>query len=244
MVLALRPLQPYSAVSRAFGYHGFVNVKDAPEPAPYLSNIRAVILDYGNVISLPADPEVIGRMAELFDLTEERFRQLYGAFRHAYDQGTYSATEYWTYIAMAAERKLSSDQIEELRQADVAMWGRINPDILLWAEQLRASGYKTAVLSNMHDDMVQHIRTNGEWAKRFDCLTLSSAIGMAKPEPEIFDYCLKSLGLVPDEAIFIDDREPNIEAAVRGGLLGILAPTSDDLRNTLAAIGFRPLPEV
>ena len=57
-----------------------------------------------------------------------------------------------------AGREVSTDQIEQLRRADVTMWARLNPDILLWAERLRAAGYKTAILSNMHDDMVQHLR--------------------------------------------------------------------------------------
>ena len=231
-------------MSRGFGYHGFVNFSNAPERAPYLSKIRAVILDYGNVISLPADPEVIRRMAELFGVTEERFRHIYGSFRHDYDRGTYSAAEYWKHIAHAAGREVSADEIEELRKSDVAMWGRLNPDILLWAERLRAAGFKTAILSNMHDDMVQHLRSNGEWTKRFDCLTLSSAIGMAKPEPEIFEHCLKCLGVNAEDAIFIDDSEPNIDAALRAGISGIFAPSPEELKNTLSAIGFSPLPEV
>lgn len=219
-----------------------VNFSDDPEPAPSLSTIRAVILDYGDVISLPADPEVIRWMANLFGLTEARFRHLYGSFRHGYDRGTYKATEYWKHVADAAGRELSDDEIAELRKADVAMWGRLNPEILLWAERLRAAGYKTAILSNMHDDMVQHIRANGEWAKRFDCVTLSSEVGMAKPEPEIFEQCLKCLGVTPQESIFIDDRDANIEAAIRAGISGICAPTPEALKEILSAIGFRPLP--
>lgn len=219
-----------------------MDFSDSPEPAPFVSTIRAVILDYGDVISLPADPEVIRWMAQLFGVAEDRFREIYGSFRHEYDRGSFSAVEYWQHIAHAAGQEVTADQIVELRKADVAMWARLNPDILLWAERLRAAGFKTAILSNMHDDMVQHLRSNGDWTNRFDSLTLSSAIGMAKPEPEIFEYCLKSLGVRAEEALFIDDREANIEGALRAGISGIFAPTPEELRNTLSAIGFTPLP--
>jgi len=215
---------------------------DSPEPAPFLSAIRAIILDFGDVISLPADPEVIRWMAQLFGLTEHRFREIYGEFRLDYDRGVSSPAEYWKQVASAAGREVSADQIDQLRKADVTMWARLNPDILLWAERLRAAGYKTAILSNMHDDMVQHLRSNGDWTKRFDSLTLSSAIGMVKPEADIFEYCLNSLGVRPEEALFIDDREANIECALRVGISGIYAPNSEELRNTLLAIGFTPLP--
>ena len=219
-----------------------MDFSDSPEPAPSLSTIRAVILDYGDVISLPADPEVIRWMAQLFGLAENRFREIYGSFRLEYDRGTYSAVEYWQHIARAAGREVTTDQISQLRRADVTMWARLNPDILLWAERLRAAGYKTAILSNMHDDMVQHINRNGDWAKRFNSLTLSSAIGMAKPDPQIFEYCLKSIGVSAEEALFIDDREVNIEGALRAGISGIFAPSPDELWNMLSAIGFTPLP--
>lgn len=215
---------------------------DSPEPAPFLSAIRAIILDFGDVISLPADPEVIRWMAQWFGLTEHRFRGIYGEFRLDYDRGVSSPAEYWKQVASAAGREVSADQIDQLRKADVTMWARLNPDILLWAERLRAAGYKTAILSNMHDDMVQHLRSNGDWTKRFDSLTLSSAIGMVKPEADIFEYCLNSLGVRPEEALFIDDREANIEGALRVGISGIYAPNSEELRNTLLAIGFTPLP--
>jgi putative hydrolase of the HAD superfamily len=206
--------------------------------------LRAVILDYGDVISLPADPAVITWMAGVFGLADERFRQIYAAFRHDYDRGTVSAAEYWSSVSQAAGHELSDDSLGELRRADVAMWSRLNEGILAWADQLRAAGLKTAVLSNMHDDMVQHIRANAEWANRFDCLALSSALGMAKPEPDIFEHCLKLLDVAAAEAIFVDDREANVRSAKMLGIRGLCAPTPQRLRAELEAINFSPLPRV
>ena len=207
------------------------------------SVIRAVILDYGDVISLPPDPAVIAEMVGFFKLPEERFREVYGSFRHAYDRGSLSAHEYWTSIGEEAGVDLTGSDIALLREADVKLWGRLNGAILRWADQLCAAGMKTAVLSNMHDDMVQHLRKNGEWTRRFDCLTLSSALHMAKPEREIFEHCLKSLNMDAREALFIDDREANVEAARAVGMRGIVAPTYAQLQEKLRAIGFAPLPE-
>jgi putative hydrolase of the HAD superfamily len=205
--------------------------------------IRAVILDYGDVISQPAEPAVIAKMTAMFRVPEHRFRHLYGSFRLDYDRGTLSANEYWTKIAQAAGTELSTNQIAELRRDDVAMWSRLNVSILRWVDQLRAAGMRTAVLSNMHDDMVQHVRANGDWTKSFDCVTLSSAIHMAKPDTEIFNYCLKCLEVDPDEALFVDDRERNVQAARALGMRGIVAPSPEHLRTNLQAIGFVPLPQ-
>jgi len=205
--------------------------------------IQAVILDYGDVISLPRDPAIVKWMAELLRLPEERFLHFYGALRHDYDRGALEPAQYWTKIGEAAGIALSVEQINQLRKSDVAMWGRLNHSILQWADRLREAGYKIAMLSNMHADMVEHIQSDGAWTRRFHCLTLSSPLRMAKPEPEIFRHCLRALGAHPGQAMFVDDREPNVKAAEGVGLLGVLAPTPQMLRENLRAIGFKPLPE-
>ena len=207
------------------------------------SPIRAVILDYGDVISHPADPAVVARMAELFRLTDERFRQIYGSFRLDYDRGALEASQYWLNVARSAGVDVAPKQIAELRHMDVAMWSRLNVSILRWTDQLRAAGLKTAVLSNMHLDMVEHLNSNGNWTSNFDFLTLSSAIGMAKPQPEIFKYCLKGLNVAAQEALFIDDREINVRAAQALGIRGIVAASPAQMRAQLEAFGFVPLPD-
>ena len=208
------------------------------------SQLRAVILDYGDVISLPADPTVLKWMAALFQVPVKRFRETYGQFRHEYDRGALEATDYWKKVGEANGVCLNAEQIDQLRQADVAMWSRLNRPVLDWVEDLGEAGYKTALLSNMHHDMVQHLRSNGEWTKRFDFLTLSSSLGMAKPEPEIFEHCMHGLGVQAHEAIFIDDREANIDGALRAGLAGIFAPTTEALVDMLNTIGFSPVPRL
>jgi putative hydrolase of the HAD superfamily len=208
-----------------------------------LQPIRAVILDYGDVISQSPDPSFITAMAGVFDLPEDQFRHLYAAMRHGYDRGDLNAKEYWARIAQAAEVELSAEQIGDLRRIDVAMWSNLHPAMLRWAAELRSAGVRTAVLSNMHDDMVQQLRSDATWETSFDCLMLSSEIRMAKPDAEIFWHCLQCLGVAPQEALFIDDREPNVQAAQALGIRGILFNSLAQLRVQLYAIGFKPLPK-
>lgn len=195
------------------------------------------------MISQPPDPAAITAMARMFELPEERFRHFYGTLRHGYDRGDLNAHEYWEGIARQAGVEVSSSQVERLRDIDLAMWSRLNPSVLRWAGQLRSNGIKTAVLSNMHDDMVQKIRKDPTWTHTFDCLTLSSAIGMAKPETAVFRHCLECLDVAAGEALFVDDRVQNVKAAEALGIRGIVANSPAELRRKLDAIGFAPLPD-
>jgi putative hydrolase of the HAD superfamily len=208
-----------------------------------VSRIRAVILDYGEVISQPPDPAAIAIMAGILELPQDRFRQLYASLRHAYDRGDLDGDAYWTEIARGAGVELSAERAVRLREMDVAMWSRLNQSVLRWAARLRSSGMKTAVLSNMHHDMVQKVRNEPFWADGFDCLALSSEIRMAKPEAEIFRHCLECLRVTPQEALFVDDRAVNVQAAQKLGIRGIVSNSPAELRRQLEAIGFAPLPE-
>jgi HAD superfamily hydrolase (TIGR01509 family) len=41
---------------------------------------------------------------------------------------------------------------------------------------------------------------------------------MMKPEREIFEYLLSRYGLLPTDTVFVDDSQPNIDAAKSLGL--------------------------
>ena len=54
----------------------------------------------------------------------------------------------------------------------------------------------------------------------FDHIINSSAVGFAKPRPEIYRAALELNGIQPAEAIFVDDREENVKGAIEVGLQG------------------------
>jgi putative hydrolase of the HAD superfamily len=111
--------------------------------------------------------------------------------------------------------------------------------MVAWLSALRAAGVPTAILSNMGPDT---------WAlvgPRFDGipLTLSFEVGAVKPEPEIYLRCLESLGVEPAEALFVDDRRVNVEAARALGIDAVVFEGEDALAAELEARGLDwPLP--
>ena len=61
----------------------------------------------------------------------------------------------------------------------------------------------------------------------FDVVVVSYEVGLAKPDPRIFELCLSRLGAQAGEALFVDDRAENVAAAERLGLRTLLF-TGDD----------------
>jgi putative hydrolase of the HAD superfamily len=124
------------------------------------------------------------------------------------------------------------------------MWSNINLHMLNWAAQLRSVGIQTAVLSNMHADMAKSVRAEFGWIRDFDCVILSAEIGSAKPEPQIYQRCLECLRLSAGEALFIDDKPRNTQAAAELGIAAICADSPESIREQLKQQGWTgPLPQ-
>jgi putative hydrolase of the HAD superfamily len=136
--------------------------------------------------------------------------------------------------------ELSPQRIVELVREDAVSWVRANERMMAWLDALIADGVPTAILSNMARDTWELL------APRFghvEHLTLSFEIGVAKPEPAIYLRCLESLGVEPAEALFVDDRRENVEAARALGMEGVLFEGEDALVSELERLGVDwPLP--
>jgi putative hydrolase of the HAD superfamily len=204
--------------------------------------VRAVVLDYGEVLCFLPTPDAIARMARVFRIDPQSFLPIYTQSRGPYDRGDLLPEEYWHAFASQAGVTLGGDVIEELRRWDVEMWSRTNDPMILWLESLRPAGVKTAILSNMPTDMVAHVRRNFAWIKHFDHQIFSADVRRIKPEPAIYEYSLDVLKLPASDVLFIDDREVNLEQARAAGMRGIRFQSVKQLRDDLYALGFHILP--
>lgn len=204
--------------------------------------IRAVVLDYGEVLCFRPTPEEIARMARVFQLDSDRFWQIYHLSRAAYDRADFTAVEYWQQFASQAGVQLAPKLIDDLSQWDLDMWSRTNAPMLEWLEHLHSSGTTTAILSNMPTEMVTHVKNNFAWINLFGHHIFSADVRQIKPEPAIYQTCLQVIGTKPSETLFVDDREANLVTARAAGMQGLRFHSVEQLRSDLQSLGFPILP--
>jgi len=183
--------------------------------------IKALIFDYGGVLSLPQDTSCIKKMQELCNIPPHTFVLEYNRYRPEYDKGMMNGFEYWTCILKSSNSETTSEIIPALIDEDVKSWTQINPIILDWAKKLKQSSYRTAILSDMTEDTLGYIIRNFTWISVFDVRVFSCKLGMAKPEPAIYYHCLKGLKTKPEDGLFIDDDIANAKAAENLGMKAI-----------------------
>jgi len=183
--------------------------------------IKAVLFDYGMVLSGAPDPTAWTRMLSITGLSEEILHREYWAHRHAYDRGDLNAESFWHKAASGAGIVLTPKQFADLVAADTDFWSTLNPPMLAWVDQLQRAGIPTGILSNMPDAMEAGLRARHEWIESFDHHTWSHAVNLAKPEPEIYHHAAQGLQTPPENILFLDDRSENIEAALAAGMQAI-----------------------
>jgi putative hydrolase of the HAD superfamily len=183
--------------------------------------IRAVLFDYGVVLSGPPDPAAWARMREITGLAEAQFRPAYWAFRDEYDRGL-AGPEYWLATGRHAGLELSPEQVAGLIEADTSLWTQRNQPMVDWALRLQTAGTPTGILSNLGDAMTAGVLARQPWLSGFDHLLWSHTVKMAKPDAAIYTHSAEGLGLPPENIFFVDDRATNVHGALAAGMQTIL----------------------
>jgi putative hydrolase of the HAD superfamily len=101
--------------------------------------------------------------------------------------------------------------------------------------------FRTAVLSNADHTLLHRLQETWRIAHLFDDIVCSADVGLAKPDPKIYALAAERLGLSPDECVFVDDLERNVDAAREAGMHAVhfRVDLGHLLEEQLAALGVR-----
>ncbi len=179
--------------------------------------MRAVVLDVGGVVAswVPGtnvDAAWETRLGLASGSIAERVWNL--TSQTAAELGVISVEEFWREVAAAL--KLTDREAENFYED---CWSSTYQDdrVAAWVRSLRPR-YRVASLSNSWSDGRQQCIKRLGLDQLVDLMVFSAEEGVAKPDLEIYRRTLKRLEVQPAEALFIDDRIENVEAAAALGL--------------------------
>lgn len=116
--------------------------------------------------------------------------------------------------------------------------GQLNAELAAYFAALRPR-YRTALLSNSFIGARREERERYHFEAIADLIVYSHEAGIAKPDPRIFTLTCARLGVLPAEAVFLDDAEQHVVAARALGMHAILyhdtAQAMADLNSCLEA---------
>jgi putative hydrolase of the HAD superfamily len=201
-------------------------------------DLRAVIFDFDGVIAERGFRGALKALAERRGLAYPPLPAL--AFQALIDSGyvTGHGTEaaWWNCLEGALGPLGDCAQF----RADVLALSAVRPWQLTLAAELAAAGYATAVLSD-HTDWLDDIESAQPFGHAFGRVFNSYYLGACKREPAAFTAVADAIGVLPQQAVFIDDNPDNVARAAALGMTGVVyRERGAFLRDLGAALG-RPV---
>lgn len=102
-------------------------------------------------------------------------------------------------------------------------------------KKLKSEGYKLYGLSNWCDK-VYITMDQFDIFKLLDGYIVSSEVHQIKPEPAIYHTLFNRFNLNPEECVFADDKEENIEAGKKEGMPGIVFRNAEQFESDLRRV--------
>jgi putative hydrolase of the HAD superfamily len=203
--------------------------------------IRAVLWDFGGVI-LTSPFDAFDRYEQEAGLPGGFIRRLNATNPHEnawarLERGELDVIGFGTAFedeARALGGELSGARVLELLSGDV------RPEMVEALRRCKAAGYALACLTNnigagdpnyldMRPDIAE------VWAL-FDVIVESSKLGIRKPEPRFYELACETLGVTPEECVFLDDLGINLKPARAMGMTTIKVDTPGQALGELESV--------
>lgn len=187
-----------------------------------MPKIRATFWDCGGVFLTNGwDEHARKRVVEHFGLDFDEFERRHPDANDRWERGRIDVHEYLRRTVFYVPRAFSEDEFFA-RMRDVSQF--LYPTMISYLRRLRAQGKPETVaymLSNESSELMAYRIPAFGLAGLFDAYLVSAYIGLRKPEAAFFQCALDLSQCQPDECVFIDDREENLDGARRLGIRGI-----------------------
>jgi len=203
------------------------------QPGSPRQQLKAVLWDFGGVFT--ASPfQGLSEYAQSLGTDAKALRQIvFGIYDedsdhpwHKLERGEQSMADTAAQLQEVAEQSnIAGFTLDGFFQSMRPTDGEPRDDrsqVVEMVRKLRAAGFLNGIITNNIREFSNAWRTMIPVDELFETVVDSSAEGMRKPNPKIYLLALERLGqLAPEQAVFLDDVEDNVEAARKLGIKGI-----------------------
>ena len=194
-----------------------------------LFDISGVLIKPGRIIT--------NLLSKIVNVSPECIHKYYDT----YVLGKISHDEFWIGVKQCLQdehpKKQNTSINTSIVEQEFYAKQKLNHFVINLAKKLQASHYALGILSNKTKEWALHdIKLFNKAGLNFKYLFISGFIGVAKPNPKIFEYVKSQINKKYKHIIFIDDKDRNLEVAQKHNFISIKYPfaqTSIDIFNKL-----------
>jgi len=195
--------------------------------------IKAIIFDVGVVIVRRVLTRMGNELSKKHNVDPKKMYKDIHVGWMEYKLGNLSSDDFWKNFL-----KLSGidEKIEDLEKSALEHLNEI-PGTMDIVRKLHKK-HKLEILSNNTDDWLENEEKRFDFKTLFDVIVVSNEEHLAKPDAKFFKVGLEKLGnLLPEECLFIDDQDNNINAAKELGFNIIQFEDAEQLKRELKKFG-------
>lgn len=197
---------------------------------------KNIVFDIGNVLVKWAPKEVVVRLFPDYpdhdDLTLKLFKS-----PSWFDLNKGKLTEAEVIQTYGQQLGISISKLNELMDEIKESLTPMEGSFDLLEELCQAKIPLYSITDNVHE-IVTFLKKRYTFFDKFIGVVVSADIGVLKPAKEIYQHLLITYHLKPEESIFFDDVQINVEGAQNVGMLGVQFTTAEACREELKNQGF------
>lgn len=213
------------------------------EPLQDQPPVEAVVFDFGGVFTTsPFAALMAAAEAQALDPTT-----MVGVMFGPYDQDTdhpWHQLERGEITLDAATAEIVSlaaaagvDNFQPMEMLMALGGSGVRTEVVDFCRDVRARGFRTGLLTNNAREFEEFWVPLLPLDELFDDVVDSSAVGLRKPDPRIYELSLERLGVAATAAVFVDDAPGNVLGAQAVGMRAVLIGTeADDVPVALAEL--------
>ena len=200
-----------------------------------MPDIKVLLFDVGGVLLNNGWDRESRRLAcRRFALDWDDFQDRHEYVAPDFETGKLTITEYLRRTVFYRERPFTEGEFIDFMKAQ----SEAMPESLALLADLAASGkYVLATLNNESRELNEHRIEAFGLREYFSVFMSSCYLGMKKPEEHIYRVAVDITQHRPEQCVFIDDRELNLECADRAGIRPVHFKNAEQLRTSLRELG-------
>jgi len=200
-----------------------------------MAKITALFWDVGGVLLTNGwDRHARRRAVEKFKLDWEDFEDRHELVATRFETGRLTLERYLERTIFYRSRNFGK---EEFKAYMFAQSSPIEGTLDLVGRLARTSRYLLATLNNESRELNLYRIEHFGLRKHFSVFISSCFLGVKKPDDEMFRLALDLSQRAPEECVFIDDRELNLECAGRSGFKTLHFRNAAQLESELREAG-------
>lgn len=187
--------------------------------------MKTIFFDWGGVVADEPGDDFLTKLLQDVGANSEQIQQIFQLYMKQFMRGEISEIEYWNKL-----RTNYGFEIHESISEEFKKWSGLvaNQDVLALVDEAKSKGWQTAILSNVIEPTYNVLEEAGFYDK-FDVVIASCKEGVVKPEIGIYQLALHRLHATPEESVFIDDKQANLDPAHGLGFRVILAENPEQI---------------